>query len=145
MLIEEIKEYLPHRYPFLLIDRVVEVEEGVRIQGYKNVTVNEEFFNGHFVAEPVMPGALIIEALAQISGILGSVTLGTKPALDGQIHYLAKVDNARFISKVVPGDTLYLNSKLVKHRRGFWSYECEATVDGKVCCTANIMTVEGKA
>lgn len=140
--VTEIKEYLPHKYPFLLVDRVVELEVGKYIKGFKNLTVNEEFFNGHFPTEPVMPGALIIEALAQISGILGCETVGTKPGLDGNIHYLAGVNKVKFKNKVVPGDRLYLKSKLVRTKRGFWQFACEAKVEDNLCCTAEILTVE---
>lgn len=140
--ISAIKEYLPHKYPFLLVDRVVEIEVGKYIKGFKNVTVNEEFFNGHFPTEPVMPGALMIEALAQISGILGCETMGTKPGLEGSIHYLAGVNKVKFKHKVVPGDRLYLESRLMRSRRGFWQFQCEASVEGNLCCTAEILTVE---
>lgn len=140
--IKEIKDYLPHKYPFLLVDRIVELEVGKYIKGYKNLTINEEFFNGHFPVEPVMPGALIIEALAQVSGILSCETIDKKPGLDDSIHYLAGVNKVKFKAKVVPGDRLYLESRLIKNKRGFWQFACEARVEGILCCTAEIMTVE---
>lgn len=112
MKIEEIMGFLPHRYPFLLVDRVVEVEKGKSIVGYKNVSINEPFFNGHFPARPIMPGVLIIEALAQVSGILGYVTAG-KTDGSGSIHLLAGSNKARFKRPVVPGDQLRLESTLI--------------------------------
>jgi len=103
MNIDEILEYLPHRYPFLLVDRVTEVEKGKSIKGYKNISFNESFFQGHFPNNPIMPGVLIIEAMAQLSGILGFVTVGRKPS-DGVVQYLAGSSKARFKRPVLPGD-----------------------------------------
>lgn len=139
--IEEIMAYLPHRYPFLLVDRVIEVIEGQRIAGYKNVTVNEEFFNGHFPGKPIMPGVLIVEAMAQLSGILGFVTEGTRPS-DGIIHYLAGSDKARFKRPVVPGDQLRLESQLLSNKHNIWRFQCRALVDDEVACVAEIMTAK---
>lgn len=114
--IKEVREYLPHRYPFLLIDRVLNIEPGKRIEALKNVTINEPFFNGHFPEEPIMPGVLIIEAMAQAAGILGFVTENKKPS-DGYIYLLVGTDKARFKRQVVPGDTLHLFAEYVVIKR----------------------------
>lgn len=109
--INEIREYLPHRYPFLLVDRVVDLDvEGKRIRAYKNVSINEPFFNGHFPAHPIMPGVLIIEAMAQAAGILGFKMLDVKPA-DGTLYYFVGSDKLRFRQPVTPGDQLILEAK----------------------------------
>ena len=141
MYIEEIREYLPHRYPFLLVDRVTELESGESISGFKNISVNEPYFTGHFPEKPIMPGVLIVEAMAQLSGILGFVTVGRKPA-DGVIQYLAGSSKVRFKRPVVPGDRLCMESKMISGKRGFWKFECRALVDGDVVCVAEIMTAE---
>ncbi|WP_097460183.1 3-hydroxyacyl-ACP dehydratase FabZ [Mangrovitalea sediminis] len=141
MRIEEIMEYLPHRYPFLLVDRVTEVEKGKSIAGYKNISINEAFFNGHFPGKPVMPGVLILEAMAQLSGILGFVTNDSKPE-NGLIHYFAGADRVRFKRPVVPGDQLRLESVLLADKHSIWKFECRALVDGQVACVAEIMTAE---
>lgn len=144
MKIEEIMGFLPHRYPFLLVDRVVEVEKGKSIVGYKNVSVNEPFFNGHFPGRPIMPGVLIIEALAQVSGILGYVTAG-KTDGSGSIHLLAGSNKARFKRPVVPGDQLRLESTLISSKHGIWKFDCRALVDGDVVCVAEVMSAEREA
>lgn len=144
MQIDEIMGFLPHRYPFLLLDRVVEVEAGKSIAGYKNVTMNEPFFTGHFPGKPIMPGVLIIEAMAQISGILGYVTAG-RSAADGSIHLLAGSNKARFKKPVVPGDQLRLESTLLSNKHGIWKFDCRALVDGDVVCVAEIMSAERDA
>lgn len=141
--ITEIREYLPHRYPFLLVDRVVELIEGESIVAYKNITVNEEVFNGHFPQNPVFPGVMIIEAMAQASGILGFKTMGKKPA-DGSIYLFAGVDKVRFKRQVVPGDRLTLKSKVISEKRGIWKFECEASVDGELAAMATIMCADRK-
>lgn len=141
MNIQDILTYLPHRYPFLLVDRVTEVEKGRFIAGYKNVSVNEPFFTGHFPGRPIMPGVLILEAMAQMSGILGFVTNDRKPE-DGVIHYFAGSDKVRFKKPVVPGDQLRLESRLLADKHGIWKFECRALVDGDVACVAEIMTAE---
>ena len=141
MYIEEIMEFLPHRYPFLLVDRVLEVEKGKSIVGYKNVSINEPFFNGHFPGKPIMPGVLIIEAMAQLSGILGFVMVDRKPS-DGVIHYLAGSSKVRFKRPVVPGDQLILESSFISGRHGIWKFDCRALVDGNVACVAEVMTAE---
>lgn len=141
--ITEIREYLPHRYPFLLVDRVVQLIEGESIIAYKNITINEEVFNGHFPQSPVFPGVMIVEAMAQASGILGFKTMGKKPA-DGSIYLFAGVDKVRFKRQVVPGDRLTLKSKVISEKRGIWKFECEASVDGEMAAMATIMCADRK-
>lgn len=141
MNIKEIMEYLPHRYPFLLVDRVTESEKGQFIKGYKNISLNEPFFNGHFPNNPIMPGVLIIEAMAQLSGILGFLTVGRKPS-DGVVQYLAGSSKARFKRPVVPGDRLCLESRMISGKRGIYKFECRALVDDEVVCVAEILTAE---
>lgn len=134
----QIQEFLPHRYPFLLIDRVVECEPGVRLLGLKNVTYNEPFFQGHFPHEPIMPGVLILEALAQATGLLASETEPEELG-KGMTYYLAGIDKARFKRRVVPGDQLMLEVKYLRSKRNIWSFECRAEVDGEYVASANIM------
>lgn len=136
--VREIREYLPHRYPFLLVDRVLELEEGKYIKGYKNISVNEEVFNGHFPEAPIFPGVMIVEAMAQVSGILGFKTLGQKPA-DGFLYLFAGIDDVRFKRQVVPGDRLQLESEVVSERRGIWKFACKASVDGALAASANVL------
>ena len=138
MNVNEIKEYLPQRYPFLLVDRVLELELGKSIVAYKNVTANEDFFNGHFPDFPVMPGVLIIEAMAQAAGILGFKTVEKKPA-DGSIYYFVGVDKLRFKRPVQPGDRLLLEASILAEKRGIWKFDCKASVDGNLVC-AGIVT-----
>ncbi len=139
--INEIQTYLPHRYPFLLVDRVTEVESGKCIKGYKNVSFNEPFFEGHFPGMPIMPGVFMLEALAQISGILGFVTTNKKPS-ENLVHYFAGSNRARFKRPVVPGDQLVLESDLVAAKHSMWKFDCRALVNGEVACVAEIMTAE---
>ena len=148
--IEEICRYLPHRYPFLLIDRIIEVEAGIHIKALKNVTMNEPYFQGHFPTKPVMPGVLVIEAMAQAAGILGvksgkkEMGLPDEPEEDG-IYFFVGIDKARFRKTVGPGDQLILNVALKGSRRGIWTFDAKATVDEKVVCNAEIMcTAAGK-
>lgn len=141
MEINEIKEYLPHRYPFLLVDRVLELEEGKSITALKNVSANESFFNGHFPVAPIMPGVLIVEALAQASGILGFKTQDKKPA-DGSLYLFAGAEKVRFKKQVVPGDQLHLYSEVVSAKRGIWKFECKATVDGSLAASATILCAD---
>ena len=136
--VQEIRQYLPHRYPFLLVDRVVELEEGKSITGYKNISINEEVFNGHFPEMPIFPGVMIVEALAQVSGILGFKTLGQKPE-DGYLYLFAGIDNVRFKRQVVPGDRLQLESVVVSERRGIWKFAGKASVDGELAAAADIL------
>lgn len=139
--IKEISEYLPHRYPFLLVDRVVSVEPGDTIKGYKNVSVNEIFFNGHFPGNPVMPGVLMVEAMAQLSGILAFKTKNRKAA-DGSMYYLGGVDRVRFKRPVVPGDRLDMESKIIADKRHVMKFACSAYVDGELACEAEVICVE---
>ncbi|MBE5314369.1 MAG: 3-hydroxyacyl-ACP dehydratase FabZ [Xanthomonadales bacterium] len=127
---------LPHRYPFLLVDRVIELEPRARIRAIKNVSINEPFFQGHFPGHPVMPGVLVIEALAQASGLLTQLSEPPKPKGEEAIFYLVRVDKARFARTVVPGDQLVLESVQKRMRLGMGLYECAATVDGRevACC-----------
>lgn len=141
--VNQIREYLPHRYPFLLVDRVLELEEGESIVAIKNVTVNEPFFNGHFPNHPVMPGVLIVEAMAQAAGILGFKTMGKKPD-DGSIYYFVGADNLRFKRPVVPGDQLKLEAKVLSERRGIWKFEVRATVEGDTVSSATILCADRK-
>ena len=139
----EIQNLLPHRYPFLLIDRVVEFHEGQSLVGIKNVTVNEPFFQGHFPEKPVMPGVLILEALAQATGLLAFRT-GNRGAQRESLYYLVGIDKARFKQPVEPGDQLRLSVELIKIRRGIWVFDTAATVDGNTAATAEIMCTERK-
>ncbi len=139
--IAEIKNYLPHRYPFLLVDRVTELVEGEHIVAYKNVSANEDVFNGHFPQKPVFPGVLIVEALAQASGILGFKTQNKTPE-DGSIYLFAGIDKARFKRQVVPGDRLQLEAKIVSSKRGIWRFDCSASVDGEMAAEASIICAD---
>lgn len=133
----QIQEFLPHRYPFLLIDRVIECEPGVRLLGIKNVSYNEPFFQGHFPHMPIFPGVLVMEALAQATGLLASQT--DESLGKGMTYYLAGIDNARFKRPVVPGDQLMLEAKYVKHKRNIWTFDCRAEVEGELAASAQIM------
>jgi len=129
-----IMELIPHRPPFLMIDKVVDVVAGERAIGVKNVTINEGFFQGHFPARPVMPGVLIIEAMAQTAAVLVVHTLGQMA--QGKLVYFMSVDNARFRRPVVPGDTLKVHVTSLRHRGNVWKFEGQAKVDGKLCAEA---------
>jgi 3-hydroxyacyl-[acyl-carrier-protein] dehydratase len=128
MNIGEIQRLLPHRYPFLLVDRVVEFIPGQKLIAYKNVTINEPFFNGHFPGHPVMPGVLILEALAQASAILAYKSESMDP--EGKVTYLMGVDNAKFRKPVLPGDKLQLGIEVLRHKGVIWKTKGTATVDG---------------
>ncbi|OAI07137.1 3-hydroxyacyl-ACP dehydratase FabZ [Methylomonas methanica] len=133
----QIQELLPHRYPFLLVDKVLECESGVRLLAVKNVTFNEPFFQGHFPHKPIFPGVLIMEALAQTTALLTSQSddkLGK-----GTTYFLAGIDNARFKKQVIPGDQLRLEVTYIKHKRHLWSFDCRAEVDGELAASAQIM------
>ncbi len=134
-----IQRILPHRFPFLLVDRVIELEVGKRAVGIKNVTINEHFFQGHFPQYPVMPGVLIVEALAQTGGI----ALGTMDEYKGRIAFFAGIDNVRFKRQVKPGDTLRLEVELTQLRRSIGTASALATVDGEVACKGDIMFALG--
>ncbi len=135
---------LPHRYPFLLVDRVTELEPHQRIRAIKNVTFNEPFFQGHFPGRPVMPGVLVIEAMAQAGGLLTQLSADKGSHKEGQLFYLVKVDNARFSRMVVPGDQLDIEVRVKRLIRNMALYECEARVDGKVVASAEILCAEGR-
>lgn len=136
--IHQVLKYLPHRYPFLLLDRILECTPGESVVALKNVTINEPFFQGHFPQRPVMPGVLILEALAQATGMLAFMTVG-KPQ-KGAIYYLAGVDNARFKRPVEPGDQLIMEVSITRRLRGVWKYSGVAKVDGEVAASADLMT-----
>ena len=139
--ITELFDYLPHRYPFLLIDRVTAIDPGARIEGYKNITANEELFNGHFPGQPILPGVLILDSMAQLSGVLAFETKGTRPA-DGTNYLFGGVEKARFRRQVIPGDRLDLVSKIAADRKIVMKFECEAYVDGELACSAMLTVVE---
>ena len=138
MNIEQILRKLPHRYPFMLVDRVLELEKGLRIKALKNVTMNEPFFQGHFPARPVMPGVLMLEALAQAAAILSFETVGTEPG-DDTVVYFAGIDNARFKRPVGPGDQLILEASIERSKSGIYKYKTRATVDGNIVAEADLM------
>lgn len=138
--IRDVMRLLPHRYPFLLVDRVIEHAVGERVVCVKNVTYNENFFVGHFPELPTMPGVLILEALAQASGILAVLKSGLR-ADSGLILYFAGIDNCRFKKPVVPGDQLLLHAELEKQKRDLWKFRTHATVNGSVVCEADMMCV----
>ena len=139
--IYDILKHLPHRYPFLLIDRVVDYEPGKTLVAIKNVTHNEPHFPGHFPNRPIMPGVLILEALAQATGILAFKTADHIPD-DNTLYYFVGIDNARFKQPVEPGDQLRLEVEFVKQMRGIWKFKGQALVDGKVVCSADLMCAE---
>lgn len=132
--VQRIMDMIPHRYPILLVDRLIEFEAGERAVGLKNVTFNEPHFQGHFPGEPVMPGVLIVEAMAQTAAIMVVKTLGEEA--EGKLVYFMTIDNARFRKPVVPGDSMHVHVKKIKNRRNVWKFEGEAIVDGKVCAEA---------
>lgn len=134
----QIKQYLPHRYPMLLVDRVLTWESGKSITAIKNVTANEEFFNGHFPNKPVMPGVLMVEAMAQTAAILSFLTMGKKPD-EHTLVYFVGIDNVRFKRPVGPGDQLKMDVEIVRISRGIWKYKAVATVDGKLAVEADLM------
>lgn len=141
--IREIREYLPHRYPFLLVDRVVELNLGESIVAYKNITVNEAIFQGHFPELPIFPGVLIIEAMAQAAGILGFKSMNKKPQ-DGSIYYFVGCDEIRFKRPVVPGDRLTLQASILSEKRGIWKFAVKASVDGELASEGVILCADRK-
>lgn len=139
--IEAIRQHLPHRYPFLLVDRVVALEPGKSIEAYKNLTINEPFFDGHFPNKPVFPGVLLVEAMAQAAGILGFATMGKTPA-DGSIYYFVGADNLRFKRPCVPGDQVRLFAEILGEKRGIWKFDVSARVDGDKAASATILCAD---
>lgn len=138
MYVEEIRRFLPHRYPFLLVDRVLECKPGESLNAIKNVSVNEPFFTGHFPDTAIMPGVLIIEALAQATGLLGFRTMSEEPS-DELLYMLVGVDGVRFKRQVVPGDQLQLNVTLIRRSKVIWKFGCEALVDDNIVTTAEML------
>ena len=136
--INQIKQYLPHRYPLLLVDRVLDWESGKRITAIKNVTINEEFFVGHFPHKPVMPGVLTIEAMAQTAALLAFLTTGQKPD-DNAVVYFVGIDGARFKRPVEPGDQLKMQVEILRNARGIWKFHAKATVDDQLVVEAELM------
>jgi 3-hydroxyacyl-[acyl-carrier-protein] dehydratase len=134
-------EYLPHRYPFLLVDRVTDLVPGETVKGYKNITMNEEIFNGHFPGQPIFPGVLMLEAMAQVSGVLAFETKGTRPA-DGVTYLFGGVEKARFRRPVMPGDRLDMESRILADRSKMMKFEASAFVDGDLACSAILTVVE---
>jgi 3-hydroxyacyl-[acyl-carrier-protein] dehydratase len=144
--VNRIQALLPHRYPFLLVDRVLELEPNQRILAMKNVSINEAFFQGHFPGHPVMPGVLVLEALAQAGGLLTQLSASTDVAAkQDKLFYLVKIDNARFSRMVVPGDQLMLEVKLKRMIRNMAMYQCAARVDGQEVASADILCAEGRS
>lgn len=135
--VEEIKTLIPHRYPMLLVDRVLDYEPGKWLHGIKNVSINEPVFTGHFPDFSIFPGVLILEALAQATGILGFKT--DLDSSEKELYLFASIDKAKFKKPVVPGDTMHLHVELLKQRRGMWKFYGEARVDDKVVCSAHLM------
>ncbi|MBQ0725175.1 MAG: 3-hydroxyacyl-ACP dehydratase FabZ [Cycloclasticus sp.] len=136
--VRQVMDFLPHRYPFLMIDKVVEFEPGKRLLALKNITYNEPQFTGHFPHNPIMPGVLIIEALAQAAGLLSMKTLTERGEPFGE-YYLVGIDNARFKRSAVPGDQLMIEVLFKKNKRNIWAFETSATVDGQLIVSADIM------
>jgi 3-hydroxyacyl-[acyl-carrier-protein] dehydratase len=135
--INKVMELLPHRYPFLLIDRVVDIQQGKSLSAIKNVSINEPFFQGHFPGQPIMPGVLILEAMAQATGLLAFSEMGD--AHKSKLYLLVGIDKSRFRGQVAPGDQLVLNISLKRNIRGIGLYRCEALVDGEVVADAEMM------
>ena len=133
-----LKHYLPHRYPFMLVDKITACKPGECITGIKNVTINEEFFNGHFPDEPIMPGVLMVEAMAQVSGVLGFISAGLT-AEDGYLYLFAGVDKVRFKRQVIPGDQLIIRSTLTMQKRGIYKFDCTVHVGQQLACSAQVM------
>jgi 3-hydroxyacyl-[acyl-carrier-protein] dehydratase len=139
--INEILNHLPHRYPFLLIDRVTDYRQGESLTGIKNVTYNEPFFQGHFPQRPVMPGVLILEAMAQATGLLAFRTLGNTADRE-TLYFLVGMNKVRFKQPVEPGDQLVITANLIREKRGIWMFDCSARVDDKLVSSAEIMCTE---
>lgn len=135
--VTEIRRFLAHRYPFLLVDRVTQFESGKSLTAIKNVTINEPFFNGHFPDQPIMPGVLIIEAMAQATGLLGFRTMGEEPQTD-MLYILVGVDKVKFKKQVVPGDQLELRAEVLRQKGQMWIFKTEARVNGEIASIAEI-------
>src|SRR5512135_2215300 len=131
MNINEIMKFLPHRYPFLLVDRITDLKPGVSATGLKNVTMNEPFFQGHFPGQPIMPGVLIIEAMAQVAGVMAFSS-----GMEGKSVYFMSIDNVKFRRPIVPGDQVIMDIKVLKQRGNVWKFSGSATVEGKVVSEA---------
>ena len=140
----DIHRYLPQRYPMLLVDRVIAVTPGESLTAVKNVSVNESFFEGHFPGNPIMPGVLLIEAMAQACGILGFLSAGRTPA-DGSVYLLASVEKARFRRLVVPGDQLHMQVRIISSHRNIHRFACQALVDGQVATDVTLLIAEQTA
>jgi beta-hydroxyacyl-ACP dehydratase FabZ len=141
--IKEIQRILPHRYPFLLVDRIIEIDLGKRIVGIKNVSVNEPFFQGHFPGYPVMPGVLIIEAMAQVGGVLAFKSVEEKMDISGKLVYFAGIDKAKFRKPVFPGDQIRFELEVIHVKEPYWKLKGLALVDGKKVCEAELMALVG--
>lgn len=141
--IGQIIKYLPHRYPFLMIDRVVSIEDGKSLRAVKNVSINEPIFNGHFPQYPVFPGVLILEAMAQASAVLAFRELGGYPGPE-TLYLLVGIDGARFKRQVVPGDQMFVDIELARTRRGIWKFDCRALVQDNLCCSAEVMIAKNE-
>ncbi|NOU52807.1 3-hydroxyacyl-ACP dehydratase FabZ [Pseudoalteromonas sp. JBTF-M23] len=135
--IQEILKLLPHRYPMLLVDKVIDYKAGEYLHAIKNVTINEPIFTGHFPEQPIFPGVMILESMAQATGLLGFKTVENRS--ENELYLFAAIDNARFKQPVLPGDTMHLHIDFVKERRNIWKFYGEAKVDGKVVCSADLM------
>ncbi|MEG9303599.1 3-hydroxyacyl-ACP dehydratase FabZ [Psychrobacter celer] len=133
-----LKHYLPHRYPFMLVDKVIDCIPGECITGVKNVTINEEFFNGHFPNEPIMPGVLMVECMAQVSGVLGFISAGLTGE-DGYLYLFAGVDKVRFKRRVIPGDQLIIRAKTMMQKRGIYKFDCTVHVEDELAASAQVM------
>ena len=141
--LEEIKYLIPHRDPFLFIDKVISIEEGDNIHASMNIKDDDVFLEGHFPDNPIVPGVILIEAMGQASGILGFKTMGKTPE-EGSIYVIAGVDKARFRQRVLPGEKVDIFSKVLGSKNGIWKFECFAEVQGKLVCSANILCAERK-
>lgn len=136
--INQIKQLIPHRYPMLLVDRVLDWEADKKIVALKNVSANEEFFVGHYPHWPVMPGVLVIEALAQTAALLSFLSMGQSPD-ENSVVYFAGIDEARFKRPIVPGDQLKMEVEILRRSRGIWKFKASASVDGQIACEAELM------
>jgi len=140
---EKIKSILPHRFPLLLVDRITELVPGEYVKGYKNISGNEDIFNGHFPDRSIFPGVMICEAMAQVAGVLGYVTTGNK-ASDGYLMLFAGQDKVRFKRQVIPGDRMDMEVSFISAKRSIYKVDCKATVDGELACSAELMFAERK-